>query len=117
MEQPQPWWANDPTIEALRKAALADLERALNEPMPAHFGRPDPVVQDLCSGASTRELRAARDDLARAKTRYDAAVLAGREAGLSWGEIGVLLGVSRQQLHRRYREACAISRASPGYTP
>jgi DNA-directed RNA polymerase specialized sigma24 family protein len=48
------------------------------------------------------ELAAARDDLARTRDRYQAAVLNARAAGFSWGEIGGLLGVSRQQLHRRY---------------
>jgi hypothetical protein len=63
----------------------------------------DVVIDELWSGVRKRELVDARKDLARARTRYDDAVLAAREAGLSWGQIGVLLGVSRQQLHRRFR--------------
>ncbi|MHC9290890.1 hypothetical protein ACRCUN_00405 [Mycobacterium sp. LTG2003] len=39
----------------------------------------------------------------RAQDQYDNAVLAGREAGLSWGEIGQVLGVSKQTLHSRFR--------------
>ncbi|UXA15520.1 hypothetical protein KXD97_25305 [Mycobacterium sp. SMC-8] len=66
---------------------------------------PDPVLEDVFTGQSIRELRDARDDLARAKGRYDDAVLTARRLCLSWGQIGAVLGVSRQQLHRRYRDA------------
>ncbi|MFL6087132.1 MAG: helix-turn-helix domain-containing protein [Mycobacterium sp.] len=38
-----------------------------------------------------------------ARTRYRDAVLAARAAGYSWTEIGRLLGVSRQQVHRQFR--------------
>ncbi|RAV11694.1 hypothetical protein DQP55_13230 [Mycolicibacterium sp. GF69] len=69
---------------------------------------PDPVLAEILTGACWRELGAARDDLARARQRYAASVDAARTAGLSWGEIGRVLGVSRQQLHRRFSR-----RASP----
>jgi hypothetical protein len=80
------------------------LERRIAEvgPTEPHDKR-DVVVDELWDGVRTRELVDAREDLARARARYDDAVLAGRAAGLSWGQIGVLLGVSRQQLHRRFR--------------
>jgi DNA-directed RNA polymerase specialized sigma24 family protein len=48
------------------------------------------------------ELLGDGDDVARARELYADAVLAARTAGLSWGEIGRVLGVSRQQLHRRF---------------
>ncbi len=67
----------------------------------------DPLFDDVSSGAGIRELRDARDDLVRAKARYDDAVRAARSFGLSWGQIGGILGVSRQQLHRRYRGTVA----------
>jgi len=50
-----------------------------------------------------RELADARDDLQRARARYEQAVLAGRAAGLSWSEIGKVLGVPKQLLHGRFR--------------
>jgi hypothetical protein len=50
-----------------------------------------------------RELADARDDLERVRARYEQAVRAGRAAGLSWGEIGRVLNVPRQLLHRRFR--------------
>ncbi|MCH9760952.1 MAG: hypothetical protein K0U75_09905 [Actinomycetia bacterium] len=62
------------------------------------------MLADYLSGNCVRELRHARDNLAEAKTRYANAVRAARTAGLSWAQIGVILGVSRQQLHRRFRD-------------
>jgi hypothetical protein len=63
----------------------------------------EPVVQDFFSGASWRELAEARDDLSRARVRYAEAVRAARAVGMSWGEIGRVLGISKQLLHRRFR--------------
>ncbi len=63
---------------------------------------PDPVMTELLIGRCWRELGEARDALARAGARYDAAVLAARTAGFSWREIGSVLGVSKQQLHRQF---------------
>ncbi|WP_263991887.1 hypothetical protein [Mycolicibacterium moriokaense] len=63
---------------------------------------PDPILNDVLSGASVRELGQARDDLACAKARYDEAIRSARKLGLSWGEIGAALGVPRQLLHRRF---------------
>jgi DNA-directed RNA polymerase specialized sigma24 family protein len=109
MGQEKPWWADDPEIAAIRRGVMEDIERAGREPI-----RPDvqdPVLVDILSGASVRELSAARDDLARAHARYADAIRKGRAAGLSWGEIGRILGVSRQQLHRRF------SRPAPTTAP
>ena len=61
------------------------------------------MVADILGGASLRELAYARDDLERARARYEHAVWAGRAAGLSWGEIGRVLNVPKQLLHRRFR--------------
>jgi DNA-directed RNA polymerase specialized sigma24 family protein len=72
---------------------------------------PDPVIADFYSGASLRELADAREDLTRAKRRYAEAVRCARVAGLSWGEIGRILGVSKQLLHRRF------SRPAPPTSP
>jgi hypothetical protein len=93
----------DPELIALRTAALADLQRGMARRESGGCDESDPVCADLWNGTSRCELVEARKDLSRARTRYDRAVRAARAAGLSWGEIGVLLGVSRQQLHRRYR--------------
>ncbi len=42
----------------------------------------------------------AKRDLSR---REEVAVRRARNAGLSWAEIGTLLGVTRQSMHRKYR--------------
>jgi len=81
----RPWWADDPEIAAIRRRVEEELERASREPITPDA--PDSVV----------------DDLARARARYDDAVHQARTAGLSWGEIGRVLGVSKQLLHRRFR--------------
>lgn len=43
----------------------------------------------------------AKQELSR---REDVAVRRARNAGLSWAEIGTLLGVTRQTMHRKYRK-------------
>jgi DNA-directed RNA polymerase specialized sigma24 family protein len=100
-EPGRPWWENNAEIAAARDEIARWLESA--EPLPPDL--PDPVWNDLLSGASTRELAAARDDLERANARYADAVKTARTAGLSWGEIGCVLSLSRQALHRRFRDA------------
>lgn len=52
------------------------------------------VVRELAAVA------AAKTELAR---REEVAVRRARHAGLSWAEIGTLLGVTRQTIHRKYR--------------
>jgi DNA-directed RNA polymerase specialized sigma24 family protein len=94
---------NDPRIEALRRAALEELERAPDR-LP-HSGEFDPVLADVLGGASVRELAGARDDLDRAKRRYEQAIRGARVAGYSWSEIGRVLGESKQALHRRFGDA------------
>jgi DNA-directed RNA polymerase specialized sigma24 family protein len=97
----KPWWDGHPQLEAARDEALAWLRSA--EDRPPLSEEPDPVVMDIYSGACRRELAAALDDLDRARARYAEAVRAAREAGWSWGEIGRLLGVTKQSLHRQFR--------------
>jgi DNA-directed RNA polymerase specialized sigma24 family protein len=63
----------------------------------------DAIHNELLSGAVWRELARARDDLARARVRYAEAVRQARAVGFSWGEIGRVLAVPRQSLHRRFR--------------
>ena len=103
MAAQEPWWAYDPTIQALSRDALEEIERA--EARPPDPGGPDPVLADVLSGGARRELAEARDDLDRARLRYAAAVRAARVAGYSWGELGRVLGASKQALHRRFGDA------------
>jgi len=81
------WWADDPELAAIRRGVMEELERA--ESAPIEPDKPDPVL--AVSGASIRQLSAARDDLARAHARYADAIQKARAAGLSWGEIGRIL--------------------------
>lgn len=101
-EGPQPWWATDPDIAAINQAVIEEFVERPPQPRPPAPTEPDPVLVDVLSGAITRKLAEARDDLHRAKQRYADAIGAARAAGLSWGEIGQVLGVSRQSLHRRF---------------
>lgn len=96
----RPWWETDPTIQANARRALEEIENAApRSPEPTG---PDPVFAEIVSGARLRVLACARDDLARAKQRYVDAIRGARVAGFSWGEIGRILDVPRQALHRRY---------------
>ena len=99
-EAPEPWWVSDPTIAELRRKSLEEIEQA--QPLPPGPDGPDPVFVEVASGLCGRELADARDDLDRARQRYAEAIRAGRIAGYSWAEIGCLLGVSKQSLHRRF---------------
>lgn len=97
----KPWWADHPDIEAARREVAEWLEAVERRPLLDEA--PDPVVVDFFSGRSLRELVAAREDLDRARVRYADAVRSARAAGLSWAEIARVLGVSKQLLHRRFR--------------
>jgi DNA-directed RNA polymerase specialized sigma24 family protein len=100
MEQSKPWWADDPELAAICRRVEQELEETCS--LPILSDEPDPVVQDFYSGASLQELAAARDGLEHARVRYADAVRNARTVGLSWGEIGRVLGVSKQVLHRRF---------------
>ena len=55
-------------------------------------------------GGAVAELAAvavAKQELSR---REEVAVRRARHQGLSWAEIGTLLGVTRQTMHRKYRK-------------
>ena len=105
-ERAEPWWATDPTIAALGQAALEELLQ--EPPRPGRPTGPDPVLADVMSGVSWKGLAAARDNLEDARQRYADAVHRARAAGLSWGEIGRVLGVSRQSLHRRFGDVARV---------
>ncbi|MUL47385.1 hypothetical protein FZI85_12580 [Mycobacterium sp. CBMA293] len=65
--------------------------------------QPDPVAADVFGGISRRALTQARDNLVCATTQYEEAVRQARANGWTWAEIGRILGVSRQVLHKRFR--------------
>jgi DNA-directed RNA polymerase specialized sigma24 family protein len=57
-------------------------------------GDNDPIV----------ELAAVREAKRELSRREEVAVRRARHSGLSWAEIGTLLGVTRQTIHRKYRK-------------
>ena len=50
------------------------------------------------------ELAAVREAKRALSRREEVAVRRARHSGLSWAEIGTLLGVTRQTMHRKYRK-------------
>ena len=94
-------WVIDPAIIAAPEAVEKWIESAEQEPVPVDNS--DAGHDEVMNGSCWRELRAAREDLDRARVRYANAVRAARAVGFSWGEIGRLLGVPRQLVHRRFR--------------
>ena len=50
------------------------------------------------------ELASVREAKQALSRREEVAVRRARHAGLSWAEIGTLLGVTRQTIHRKYRK-------------
>lgn len=57
------------------------------------FGE-DSIVPELVAIAEQKKSLGLREDIAVRKARNQ---------GLSWGEIGTLLGVTKQTVHRKYR--------------
>ena len=101
-DDPKPWWANDHVLEEIRRRTFEEFELDLERRAPAGADAPDPVMSEILGSNCWRELAEARDGLAHARDRYDASVLKARTAGFSWSELGNVLGVSKQQLHRRF---------------
>lgn len=60
---------------------------------------PGPEDED----AIIRELRTVGQDKRDIARREEVAVRRARHSGLSWAQIGTLLGVTRQTMHRKYR--------------
>lgn len=61
----------------------------------------------LIEGEVLRELRVAAAARRGAEERVEAAVIAAKAAGLSWGSIGAQLGVTRQGARQRYERVIA----------
>ncbi|AVM00235.1 hypothetical protein C6V83_08075 [Gordonia iterans] len=73
--------------------------RAHDGPMKTGFDEPDDADQTPIEQLA--RIAALRRDLAREE---EVAVRRARIAGLSWAEIGLLLGVSKQAMHKKYRK-------------
>jgi len=57
---------------------------------------------DMREGSHLREIAAAARNLSDADERLHAAARAAREAGDSWATIGLVLGTSKQNAHRKF---------------
>ena len=57
-----------------------------------------------------RVVEAASAELRRATAALDAAVLASREVGATWAQVGAVLGVSRQGAHEKFGSVVAARR-------
>jgi hypothetical protein len=55
-------------------------------------------------GGVVSELAAVREARHEVTRREEVAVRRARQVGLSWAEIGTLLGVTKQTMHRKYRK-------------
>ncbi len=88
------------TREELEKAAT-DAETWLESLDPSGTPAEDPT--DL------RRIGLALRNLADDQREVDEAVAAARENGRSWGEIGLVLGISRQAARERYGQPAARS--------
>jgi len=55
-------------------------------------------------GGVVGELAAVREARKQLSRREEVGVRRARQAGLSWAEIGTLLGVTKQTMHRKYRK-------------
>jgi len=55
-------------------------------------------------GGVVAELAACADAKRALSRREEVAIRRARNFGLSWSEIGTLLGVTRQTIHRKYRK-------------
>lgn len=55
-------------------------------------------------GGVARDLAAVAEAKRELSRREEVAVRRARHSGLSWAEIGTLLGVTRQTIHRKYRK-------------
>ena len=62
------------------------------------------VSDEFITHETLRELLAVDEVAVAAAKRKERLMVRCRELGYSWGELAVVLGVSRQSLHRRYRD-------------
>jgi len=85
-----------------------ELEKAATE-AEAWLESLDPGATPADNPADLRRIGLALRGLADEQREVDEAVAAARENGRSWGEIGLVLGISRQAARERYGQPAARS--------
>ncbi len=85
-----------------------ELERAATE-AEAWLDSLDPATTPAESPSDLRRIGLALRGLADEQREVDEAVAAARANGRSWGEIGLVLGISRQAARERYGQPAARS--------
>lgn len=85
-----------------------ELERAATE-AEAWLDSLDPATTPAENPSDLRRIGLALRGLADEQREVDEAVAAARENGRSWGEIGLVLGISRQAARERYGHPAARS--------
>ncbi len=73
----------------------------------------DPTTMTWRDGALLRAIGAALTDLENAEQALIDSIRAARQAGESWGMIGMVLGTSRQAAHRKYADLVRDEEPSP----
>lgn len=81
-----------------------ELEQAAND-AEAWLDSLDPAVTPAEDPTDLRRVGLALRELADKQREVDEAVAAARANGRNWGEIGLVLGVSRQAARERYGQA------------
>jgi hypothetical protein len=76
MEAKEPWWASDPTIAAIRRGVLEEIEQARPQ-LPGPIG-PDPVFVDIAHVADTPGPRSAVCSVPRSSRRTAALATSAR---------------------------------------
>lgn len=83
-----------------------ELQRAADDAT-AWLDSLDPAATPAENPADLRRIGLALRALADEQREVDDAVAAARDNGRSWGEIGLVLGISRQAARERYGQAAA----------
>jgi hypothetical protein len=101
------WWrtiagpgGNDPELIEIRRRTVEEFDRELDQREPGPANAPDPVVADILGGASLRDWpHAATISNVPAP---DMSTRCGPRRRALAGEIGRVLNVPKQLLHRRF---------------
>jgi DNA-directed RNA polymerase specialized sigma24 family protein len=89
-----------------------ELERAANE-AETWLDSLDPATTPAEDPADLRRIGLALRELADKQRDLEEAVAAARANGRNWGEIGLVLGISRQSTRERYGQATVTQVTAP----